>query len=128
MLQKLLISSILLVLGFATSTIQKIIADKDTGSLTQITEEFKNPPMSVKPGAFWCWLNGNMSAVSITRDLEAMKSKGINRAEIWDVAAVKNPSFIPAGGEFLGDESVSLIKHAISEGKRLKMKIGIVAS
>ncbi len=84
--------------------------------------------MSYRPGAFWCWLNGNMSATSITRDLEAMKSKGINRAEIWDVAAVRDPSFIPAGGAFLGDESVSLIKHAISEGKRLKMSIGIVAS
>jgi hypothetical protein len=91
-------------------------------------DEFVNPPASYRPGAFWCWLNGNMSTTSITRDLEAMKSKGMNRAEIWDVAAVKNPSFIPAGGAFLGDESVKLIKHAISEGKRLKMSIGIVAS
>ncbi len=69
-----------------------------------------------------------MTTASITRDLEAMKSKGINRAEIWDVAAVRNPDFIPAGGPFLGDESVALIKHAIAEGRRLKMKIGIVAS
>ncbi len=69
-----------------------------------------------------------MTTTSITRDLEAMKSKGINRAEIWDVAAIKNPSFIPAGKEFLGDESVRLIRHAIAEGKRLKMRIGIVAS
>jgi hypothetical protein len=124
----ILIFSVLLCLGYAFSTRQKFIADNETDMLAQISDGFKNPPMSVKPGAFWCWLNGNMSATSITRDLEAMKSKGINRAEIWDVAAVKNPSLIPAGGEFLGDESVSLIKHAISEGKRLKMKIGIVAS
>ena len=93
-----------------------------------LSDEFVNPPCPYWPGAFWCWLNGNMTATSITRDLEAMKSKGINRAEIWDVAAVHNPSFIPAGGAFMGDESVSLIKHAISEGKRLKMSIGIVAS
>jgi len=53
--------------------------------------------------------------------------KGINRAEIWDVAAIRDPTFIPAGGEFLGDESVGLIKHAIAEGKRLKISIGIVA-
>ena len=97
-------------------------------NIQQLTDEFVNPPMSYRPGAFWCWLNGNMSHSSITRDLEEMKSKGINRAEIWDVAAIENPTFIPAGGAFLGDESVSLIKHAISEGKRLKMSIGIVAS
>ncbi|MGV8134038.1 MAG: glycosyl hydrolase [Mangrovibacterium sp.] len=89
---------------------------------------FENPPSSARPGVFWCWLNGNMSREAITRDLEAMHSKGIMRAEIWDVAAVRNPEFIPAGGAFLGDESVSLIKHAISEGKRLGMKIGIIAS
>ncbi len=107
---------------------QELESGENVGSLQQLSDEFVNPSMSYRPGAFWCWLNGNMSNGSITRDLEAMKSKGINRAEIWDVAAIKDPSFIPAGGEFLGDESVSLIKHAISEGKRLNMSIGIVAS
>ncbi|MFA5814207.1 MAG: glycosyl hydrolase [Bacteroidales bacterium] len=107
---------------------QKSQSSGKNESIKQISDEFVNPPSSYRPGAFWCWLNGNMSATSITRDLEAMKSKGMNRAEIWDVAAIKNPSFIPAGGAFLGNESVSLIKHAISEGKRLKMSIGIVAS
>ncbi|HMI01044.1 MAG TPA: glycosyl hydrolase [Pedobacter sp.] len=82
--------------------------------------------MSSRPGAFWCWLNGNMTTTSITRDLEEMKSKGTSRAEIWDVAAVNGT--IPAGGPFLGDESAKLIKHAISEGKRLQIKIGIIAS
>lgn len=107
---------------------QKIKFDQKSEHLQRLVNEFGNPPVAYKPGAFWCWLNGNMSTISITRDLEAMKSKGINRAEIWDVAAVNKPSFIPAGGEFLGDKSVSLIKHAISEGKRLKMSIGIIAS
>lgn len=96
--------------------------------IRQISEEFNTPSDPYKPGAFWCWLNGNMSTTAITRDLEAMKSKGINRAEIWDVAAIRDPEFIPAGGEFMGNESVKLIKHAIAEGKRLKMRIGIVAS
>jgi hypothetical protein len=107
---------------------QKNNSDDKVHSIEQLSNEFSNPPEPYRPGAFWCWLNGNMSVTSITRDLEAMKSKGINRAEIWDVAAIQDPSFIPAGGEFLGDESVGLIKHAIAEGKRLKMSIGIVAS
>ncbi len=118
----------LLMSGALISTGQIKKSGKNSGSIQNLSDEFVNPPMSYRPGAFWCWLNGNMSDTSITRDLEAMKSKGINRAEIWDVAAVKNPSFIPAGGAFLGDRSVSLIKHAISEGKKFKMSIGIVAS
>jgi len=121
---------VLIIIMFSCSNPQlgKNKSGEDIERIHQLTDEFVNPPMSYRPGAFWCWLNGNMSATSITRDLEAMKSKGMNRAEIWDVAAVRNPSFIPAGAAFLGDESVSLIKHAISEGKRLKMSIGIVAS
>jgi hypothetical protein len=125
---KYLISLSILISGCSFSQGQENISDKKPGNAQTLSDEFVNPPMSTRPGAFWCWLNGNMTTTSITRDLEAMKSKGMNRAEIWDVAAVKNPSFIPAGGAFLGDESVKLIKHAISEGKRLKMSIGIVAS
>jgi hypothetical protein len=93
-----------------------------------IEKGFINPPLSARPGTFWCWLNGNMNKESITRDLEEMKNKGLGSAGIWDVAAISNPDLIPAGGSFLGDESVNLIKYAISEGKRLNLKIGIIAS
>ncbi len=124
---KFLIAFITLI-SCSNPQLQKSDSEKQVQTIEQLSNEFRNPPEPYKPGAFWCWLNGNMSIVSITRDLEAMKSKGINRAEIWDVAAVRDPSFIPAGGEFLGDESVRLIKHAIAEGKRLKMSIGLVAS
>jgi hypothetical protein len=117
-----------LIISCSGPTDQKGRTDKNPVSIHSMSDEFVKPPVPYWPGAFWCWLNGNMSATSITRDLEAMKAKGINRAEIWDVAAVSNSSFIPAGGAFMGDESVSLIKHAISEGRRLKMSIGIVAS
>lgn len=101
---------------------------KEEQSPVQIESGFKTPPLSAQPGAFWCWLNGNMNKESITRDLEAMKSKGMGSVGIWDVGAISNPDSIPAGGPFLGDESVSLIKYAISEGKRLNIKIGIIAS
>lgn len=100
----------------------------DGSAVEQMEVDFKNPPVTARPGVYWCWLNGNMSKESITRDLEKMKAKGINRAEIWDVAAISNPDLIPAGGPFLGKESADLIKHAIAEGNRLNIGIGIVAS
>jgi hypothetical protein len=125
---KYFIALVILMVCSLDPKLQKIKTDQKIERVQVLANEFVNPPMAYKPGAFWCWLNGNMSATSISRDLEAMKSKGINRAEIWDVAAVNNASFIPAGAEFLGDRSASLIKHAIAEGKRLKMSVGIVAS
>ena len=125
---KLIMALGVLMLSCTNRHMQKSNVGEKVESVQQLSDEFAAPPTQYRPGAFWCWLNGNMSTTAITRDLEAMKSKGINRAEIWDVAAVKNPAFIPAGEAFLGDKSVSLIKHAIAEGKRLKMKIGIVSS
>ena len=98
-------------------------------SIEILSENFTDPPNSARPGAFWCWLNGNISKTAITRDLEEMKDKGMSRAEIWDVAAARNAdNFIPAGGAFLGDSSVALIKHALAEGERLGLRIGMIGS
>ncbi len=95
----------------------------------KLSEGFLDPPIASRPGAFWAWLNGDVTQASITHDLEEMKAKGMSRAEIWDVAAVNNPAgAYGAGPPFLGDESVEMIKHALSEGKRLGMTIGMVGS
>lgn len=98
-------------------------------SYKSLAANFKNPPTSALPGAFWCWLNGDVTKESITNDLEEMKAKGMGGAEIWDVAAVNNPDGkFGTGEEFLGDKSVDLIKHALNEGKRLGLRIGMIGS
>ncbi|MDR1478210.1 MAG: twin-arginine translocation signal domain-containing protein, partial [Planctomycetaceae bacterium] len=68
-----------------------------------VQDAFYNPPSSAHPGVFWDWLNGNITKEGITRDLEAMSSKGIMSADIWDVRANQNTQMIPAGKPFLGD-------------------------
>ncbi len=91
--------------------------------------EFVEPPVHVRPGAFWDWLNGSITKEQITRDLEAMKQGGMRGGEIWDVAACADPDGrVPAGPAFLGPESTRLIVHAIREADRLGLEIGIVAS
>jgi hypothetical protein len=58
-----------------------------------------------------------------------MSEKGMGRAEIWDVAAVRNPdNMIPAGPAFLSDSSVAMIKYAFNEGKKYGLKIGMIGS
>lgn len=94
-----------------------------------LANHFVDPPTINRPGAYWCWLNGDVTNASITYDLEQMKSKGMGRAEIWDVAATNNPGGkYGSGPRFLGDESVKSILHALSEGKRLGLRMGMVAS
>ena len=125
---KHILTLLLLQLLFITSCSDQK-KDIEGSTVEELSQSFENPPASARPGAFWCWLNGNITKESITRDLEEMKDKGMSRAEIWDVAAQKNPdNFIPAGGSFLGDSSVALIKYALKEGERLGLKIGMIGS
>jgi hypothetical protein len=118
-----------LIFSCSISTIEKLGLGKEAETLLELSNNFVSPPNSSKPGAFWCWLNGDVTKESITNDLEEMKDKGMARAEIWDVEARNNTNgAFGIGPEFLGDESVELIKHALSEGKRLDIKIGMIAS
>ena len=118
-----------IMLGCTIPAEQDINAVDESEHLQQLSNEFINPPMSSRPGAFWCWLNGDVTKESITNDLEEMKDKGMARAEIWDVEARNNTNgAFGIGPAFLGDESVELITHALSEGKRLDMRIGMIAS
>lgn len=129
MKQKYIIVLILFILGCSIPTGQKIESGNRRDTIQSLIDGFVNPPMSSKPGAFWCWLNGDITKVSISHDLEEMKRKGMGRAEIWDVAAINNPDgAYGKGPQFLGNESVSSIEHALSEGKRLGLKMGMVAS
>ena len=90
---------------------------------------FADPPLQTRPGCFWAWLNGSITAEQITRDLEAMKQGGMRGGEIWDVAAHADPDRrVPAGPAFLGPESTRLIVHAIREADRLGLELGLVAS
>ncbi len=116
----------LILAGLSPLWIRAVPAD-DPG--VRLRNEFADPPPAARPGAYWCWLNGNVSPAQITRDLEEMKAKGMGGAEIWDVQAMRNPGdFIPAGPAFMSDESVGCIVHAIREATRLDLRLGLVAS
>ena len=102
---------------------------KEDPVIEELSKEFNDPDKLYRPGAFWCWLNGNQTKEAITRDLNEMSEKGMGRAEIWDVAAIYNEDdYIPAGPAFFSDSSLVLIKHALDEGQKRGMKIGMVGS
>jgi hypothetical protein len=106
-----------LIFSCSISTNEEIDLDKQGERFSELSENFLSPPNSSRPGAFWCWLNGDVTKESITNDLEEMKDKGMARAEIWDVEARNNTNgAFGIGPAFLGDVSVELIKHALSNG------------
>ena len=49
-----------------------------------LEDGFRDPPDEAKPRVYWWWLNGLVTRDAITRDLEAMREKGIGGALLFD--------------------------------------------
>ncbi|HWB83515.1 MAG TPA: glycosyl hydrolase [Bryobacteraceae bacterium] len=82
---------------------------------------FRNPPASARPQTYWLWMNGNVSREGITLDLEAMKRVGIGGVFMFD-----GGTYLPKGPVgYLSPEWNALMTHAIKEGDRLGVQIGM---
>lgn len=82
-------------------------------------ELFQKPPADARPHTWWHWMNGNISAAGITRDLEAMARVGIGGVQIFDVG-----TGIPKGPIVsLSPEWFALMKHAAAEADRLGLSL-----
>jgi hypothetical protein len=91
------------------------------GAEDALASGFAQPPASVRPRTFWFWMNGNVTRDGITRDLEAMRRVGVGGVMIFD-----GSTYLPAGpAGYLGDEWRALMTHAIREGNRLGIDIGM---
>lgn len=90
-------------------------------SPADLERNFLRPPDSARPRTFWQWMNGNVSREGITLDLEAMKRVGIGGATIFD-----GGTYLPKGPvDYLSPEWRALMRHAIREGARLGIEIGM---
>jgi hypothetical protein len=88
---------------------------------TTLEEAFRNPPSSAFAKTWWHWMNGNISAVGITRDLEAMKRVGVNGFQIFQVGSgiVKGPV------DYGSPEHLRLLQHAAKEAHRLGLEFAM---
>lgn len=83
---------------------------------------FQNPPAETKPAVYWYWISDNISSEGITRDLEAMARAGIGEAFIGNVDVAENSR---GTVKALTPEWWNLVVHAIREGKRVGVKVGL---
>ncbi|WP_338871990.1 glycosyl hydrolase [Spirosoma sp. SC4-14] len=83
-----------------------------------LAENFLNPPASARPQTWWHWMNGNVTADGITRDLEAMKQIGLGGFQNFDAG-----TGIPKGPlQYLSPEWLRLKEHTIKEAGRLGLE------
>ncbi len=84
-----------------------------------LTQGFVSPPDSARPGVYWYFMDGNLSKEGMTKDLESMKQAGIGNVIFLEVNVG-----IPRGPvDFLSDQWQELFKHAVSECKRLGIRM-----
>ena len=87
-----------------------------------LDQEFVNPPTDSRPWCYWYWINNNISKEGVTKDLEAMAEVGIGTALIGNqyfADGDKGP--VP----MLSEEWWDITVHAVREGKRLGVDIGL---
>ena len=92
-----------------------------------LESDFVQPPESTKPRCYWYWMDGQISKEGITRDMEAMKRVGIGEGYI---GVISGQSGTPTTNtsKALTDEWWSFIEHAVREGTRLGVDVGLFNS
>lgn len=102
-------------------------APSRSASASALEKGFATPPESTRPRCYWYWMDGRVTKEGITRDLEAMRRVGIGTAFIGIIAgqagAVDSPSVTA-----LSETWWQLVEHAIREGGRLGVDIGLFNS
>jgi alpha-L-rhamnosidase/Concanavalin A-like lectin/glucanases superfamily len=82
---------------------------------------FSAPPREARARVLWMWMNGNVTADGITRDLEAMKRVGLGGALVFNIG-----EFIPQGPvAYGGPEWQELMLHAARECDRLGLDLAM---
>jgi len=87
-------------------------------SIAELERGFREPPPTARPYTWWHWMNGNITADGITRDLEAMQRVGVGGFQIFQVG-----TGIPKGPVDYGSpEHMKLLEHAAREALRLGLE------
>ena len=94
----------------------------DSLAADSLERGFALPPDSTKPWCYWYWITDNISREGITKDLEAMNRVGISQAFIGNIYLdeVKHGRVKALTAEWWG-----MVEHAIREGSRLGVDIGL---
>ncbi|MEQ9289492.1 MAG: glycosyl hydrolase [Cyclobacteriaceae bacterium] len=86
-----------------------------------LVSNFKSPADSVKPWCYYYWIGDDISKEGVTKDLMAMKEVGIGAALIGNI----NPEEVDGKVPLFSEEWWEIMVHAVTEGKRLGVDIGV---
>jgi hypothetical protein len=94
---------------------------------SSLEDQFRNPPDSAKPRAWWHWMSGNVTEAGITADLEWMRRVGIAGMQMFD-GDMGAPLFVDKPVIWMSPEWKSAWRHAAAEADRLHLEMSMAAS
>lgn len=121
------INKYVLILGLIVCVAVDSLA-QSKNQLSQIEQNFLNPPQSAKPWVFWYWMHAAVSKEGITADLEAMKEVGIGGAYLMPINDTTSKIPFQPTARQLSPEWWKLVTFAMQEAKRLGLQLGMHVS
>jgi hypothetical protein len=114
------------VIGSTSCINAKKSTTRTSDPYNELRTNFRNPETASGVNCWWWWLNGNVNKATITKDLEAMRSRNFQGAMIFDAGGhdQRGNKDIPAGPLFGSPEWNELFVFAMNEAKRLGLEMG----
>ncbi|WP_255413299.1 glycosyl hydrolase [Brevundimonas sp. MYb33] len=92
-----------------------------------LVEGFRSPPPAARPRVWWHRMNGNVTDVGVTRDLEWMARIGVGGLQAFDVS-LGVPKVVDQPQAFMSEAWKTSLHHAVSESQRLGLEFGVASS
>lgn len=106
---------------FAGLVLSEAVGAKQLPNAVFNTSNFQNPAPDFRPWVYWFWINGNVTRIGITADLEAMARVGIGGVLIMDV----DPGTPPGDALFGSPAWRAMLAFAFDEAQRLGLEINL---
>ncbi|WP_300602333.1 glycosyl hydrolase [Niabella sp.] len=101
---------------------------KKSSDWSHIEHVFAKAPDSIQTSVYWYWISDNLSKEGVVKDLQAMKTVGINRAFIGNIGLSDLPGNAYGRVKIFTDEWWDILHTALKTATELNIDIGIFNS
>src|ERR1043166_5729703 len=91
------------------------------GAGTGLAEGFANPPSSARPRVWWHWMNGNITADGLTRDLEWMHRVGVGGVQTFDIN-LTTPQIVDHRLSYMSAQWQQAFRSAVEMARKLDLE------
>lgn len=98
-----------------------------TSSGQDLRKDFENPSQSARPRVWWHWMNGNISADGISKDLHWLHDAGIVGFHNFD-AGLETPQIVDKRIVYMTPEWNRVFSYALDVADSLGMEVTIASS